>query len=102
MCFPVAGVIGMPSERVNRLLQLITLLQTRTGWDAQALARELGISTRTLFRDLNTLEQAGIPCRSDDGGGYRIQQGYFLPPVSLSASEVLGVMHLTRFVGQYR
>ncbi|MFN3165822.1 MAG: helix-turn-helix transcriptional regulator [Phycisphaeraceae bacterium] len=92
----------MPSDRVNRLLQLITLLQTRTGWDGQSLARELDISTRTLFRDLNTLEQAGIPCRSDDGGGYRIQQGFFLPPVSLSASEVLGLMQLTRFVGQHR
>jgi proteasome accessory factor B len=92
----------MPSDRVNRLLQLITLLQTRTGWDGQSLARELDISTRTLFRDLNTLEEAGIPCRSDDGGGYRIQQGFFLPPVSLSASEVLGLMQLTRFVGQQR
>ncbi len=92
----------MPSDRVSRLLQLITLLQTRTGWDARSLSRELEISTRTLYRDLNTLEAAGIPCRSEDGGGYRIQQGFFLPPVSLSASEVLGLMQLTRFVGPQR
>lgn len=92
----------MASDRVNRLLQLITLLQTRTGWDAKSLARELGVSTRTLFRDLNTLEDAGIPCRSEDGGDYRIQQGFFLPPISLNASEVLGLMQLTRFVGQHR
>ncbi len=92
----------MPSDRVNRMLQLVMLLQTRTGWDAQSLARELEISTRTLFRDLNALEQAGIPCRSDEGGGYRIQQGFFLPPVSLNASEVLGLMQLTRFIGQHR
>lgn len=92
----------MASDRVNRLLKLITLLQTRTGWDAPSLARELGISTRTLFRDLNTLEEAGIPCRSEQGGDYRIQQGFFLPPISLTASEVLGLMQLTRFVGQHR
>jgi len=92
----------MPSERVNRLLQLITLLQTRTGWDAVSLAKELGVSTRTLFRDLNTLEEAGIPCRAEDGGDYKIQRGYFLPPVSLSAPEVLGLMQLTRFVGLHR
>jgi predicted DNA-binding transcriptional regulator YafY len=92
----------MASERVSRLVQLITLLQTRTGWDAESLATELGISTRTLFRDLNTLEQAGIPCRSEDGGGYRIQHGFFLPPVALSASEVLGLMQLTRFIGNHR
>lgn len=92
----------MPSDRVNRLLQLITLLQTRTGWDAASLAKELGVSTRTLFRDLNTLEDAGIPCRAQDGGDYKIQQGYFLPPISLSAAEVLGLMQLTRFVGKHR
>lgn len=92
----------MPSDRVSRLLRLINLLQTRTGWDAQSLAAELGISTRTLFRDLNTLEQSGIPCRSEAGGDYRIQQGFFLPPIALSASEVLGLMQLTRFIGNHR
>ncbi|MEO0476525.1 MAG: WYL domain-containing protein [Planctomycetota bacterium] len=92
----------MPSDRVSRLLRLINLLQTRTGWNAQSLANELGVSTRTLFRDLNTLEQSGIPCRSPDGGDYRIQQGFFLEPIALSASEVLGLMQLTRFIGNHR
>lgn len=91
----------MASERLNRLLQLVTLLQTRTGWDSQSLAAELGVSTRTLFRDMNTLEASGIPCRSEEGG-YKIQQGFFLPPVALSASEVLGLMQLTRFIGHHR
>ena len=92
----------MPSDRVSRLLHLITLLQTRTGWDSKSLAAELGVSPRTLFRDLNTLEQSGIPCRSEEGGDYKIQQGFFLPPISLSASEVLGLMQLTRFIGHHR
>lgn len=92
----------MPSDRLNRLLQLVTLLQTRTGWDAKSLAAELGVSTRTLFRDLNTLEQSGIPCRAEDGGDYKIQQGFFLPPIALTASEVLGLMQLTRFIGNHR
>ena len=92
----------MPSDRLNRLLQLVTLLQTRTGWDAKSLAAELEVSTRTLFRDLNTLEQSGIPCRAEDGGDYKIQQGFFLPPIALNASEVLGLMQLTRFIGHHR
>ncbi|MEM6505036.1 MAG: WYL domain-containing protein [Planctomycetota bacterium] len=92
----------MPSDRISRLLHLITLLQTRTGWDSKSLAAELGVSTRTLFRDLNALEASGIPCRSEDGGDYRIQQGFFLPPIALSASEVLGLMQLTRFIGNHR
>lgn len=92
----------MPSDRVSRLLNLITLLQTRTGWDSKSLAAELGVSTRTLFRDLNTLEQSGIPCRAEDGGDYKLQQGFFLPPIALSASEVLGLMQMTRFIGHHR
>lgn len=92
----------MPSNRISRLLRLINLLQTRTGWNPNSLAQELGVSTRTLFRDLNVLEASGIPCRSEDGGDYKIHQGYFLPPVSLNASEVLGLMQLTRFIGNHR
>ncbi|MFK7788167.1 MAG: helix-turn-helix transcriptional regulator [Phycisphaeraceae bacterium] len=92
----------MVSNRISRLLRLINLLQTRTGWNPASLAAELGVSKRTLFRDLNTLEESGIPCRAEDGGDYKIHQGFFLPPVSLNASEVLGLMQLTRFIGNHR
>lgn len=92
----------MLTNRITRLLRLITLLQTSTPWNAKALSQQLDISTRTLFRDLKTLEEAGIPCKGEGGGRYQIRQGFFMKPMSLSPAEVLGLMQLTRFVGQHR
>lgn len=92
----------MASERVTRLLRLIALLQSRTPWSASGLARELGVSRRTVFRDLNTLEEAGVPCHFEGGRGYRLGRGAQLPPVSLSAPEVLGLMQLAKQAGGHR
>lgn len=92
----------MLTNRITRLLRLITLLQTSTPWDAKTLAQQLDISTRTLFRDLKTLQEAGIPCKGEGGGKYQIKQGFYMRPMSLSPAEVLGLMQLTRFVGQHR
>lgn len=92
----------MLTSRINRLLRLITLLQTSTPWEANPLAQQLGISRRTLYRDLKTLEEAGVPCKAKGGGRYRIQDGFFMKPMSLAPAEVLGLMQLVRFVGQHR
>lgn len=101
----------MASERINRLLRLIMLLQARRPKTAQELADELGVSKRTVFRDLNTLEDAGVPCRQIDpdgkrgipnGSGYRIEKGFHLPPTSLSVAEVLGLLHLAKATGAQR
>lgn len=92
----------MFTDRITRLLRLITLLQTSEPWGADALAQQLEISKRTLYRDLKTLEEAGIPCKSKGGGRYKIQDGFFMQPMSLAPAEVLGLMQLIRFVGQHR
>lgn len=92
----------MASERVYRLLRLITLLQSRTPWTVADLARELGVSRRTVFRDLNALEEAGVPCHHVDGQGYRLGKSAQLPPMSLSAAEVLGLMQLIKQAGAQR
>ena len=92
----------MASERVTRLLRLIALLQSRTPRSVADLARELGVSRRTVFRDLNALELAGVPCHFEEGRGYRLGRGAQLPPVSLSAAEVLGLMQLAKQAGGHR
>ena len=92
----------MASERVNRLLRLITLLQSRTPRTANDLARELDVSRRTVFRDLNSLGAAGVPCRHVEGQGYRIDKSFYLPPISLSAPEILGLMQLAKATGAQR
>ena len=87
----------MNPGRVHRLLRLITLLQERRHYTADELARELEVSRRTIFRDLNALEMAHVPCYFDtDRGGYRIAERFFLPPVNLTLSEALAMLLLAR------
>jgi len=60
-----------------------------------ALARELEVSRRTVFRDLNMLELAHIPYYYDrERNGYRITSHFFLPPVNLDLTEALSLMLL--------
>jgi proteasome accessory factor B len=92
----------MATARVPRLLNLVMLLQRGQPRTAQQLALELGISRRTLFRDLKILEQAGIPCFYDAQGGYRIARGFFLPPISLTVAETLSLMLLGKMVSSQR
>lgn len=86
----------MKVSRVHRLLKLITLLQSGTVMSAAQLAEELQISRRTLFRDLRLLDAAGIPYIHVPGKGYRIGPNFFLPPVNLKVTEVMGLMVLAK------
>jgi len=86
---------GMSISRIYRLLRLITLLQTRRDYTPDELARELEVSRRTIFRDLNMLEMAHIPYYFDsERGGYRISKHFFLPPINLTIAEALAVLML--------
>lgn len=80
--------------RIHRLLRLITVLQSGQDSGAAHLMRQLGVSRRTLYRDLNLLQTAGIPCYHKRGVGYRIARTFFLPPVNLTIPETLGLMLL--------
>jgi predicted DNA-binding transcriptional regulator YafY len=83
-------------SRVHRLIRLITLLQGDRALSAKELAEQLNVSRRTLFRDLNVLEMAGVPYYHEPGTGYHIARSYFLPPVSLTVTETLGLMLLAK------
>ena len=85
----------MSISRIYRLLRLITLLQGGRTYTARELARELEVSRRTIFRDLNMLELAHIPYYYDPKrGGYKINRHFFLPPINLTLSEALAVLML--------
>jgi len=85
----------MSISRIYRLLRLITLLQAGRSYTANELAKELEVSRRTIFRDLNMLEMAHIPYYFDpQSGGYKINRHFFLPPVNLTLSESLAVLML--------
>lgn len=64
--------------------------------NAAELARELNVSRRTLFRDLNMLEAAGIPYLFSHDDGYKVAPSFFLPPMNLKVSEAMGLMMLAK------
>lgn len=70
------------SERLARVLRLLQLVQSRAGpWNAQTIATELECSERTVYRDLQSLAMAGIPCSYDEQcQSYRVFPGVRLPP----------------------
>jgi predicted DNA-binding transcriptional regulator YafY len=76
--------------RADRLLSLVMLLQTRGKMTSQALAEELGVSRRTILRDVDALSFAGIPIYSEGGhgGGMALDENYRLTLTGLKEAEV--------------
>ena len=74
------------ANTTQRVLQLLGLLQARTTWQASALAAELGVTERTVRRDIARLRDMGYPVNSSSGieGGYQLGTGRHLPPLLLS------------------
>src|SRR5690606_33017261 len=78
---------GMPiadaTTTSSRLLALLSLLQARRDWPAERLAGRLGVSERTVRRDVDRLRELGYPVQATRGpeGGYRLGAGSELPPL---------------------
>ncbi len=74
-------------NRVDRLMGILTVLQSYKFVKAEKLADKFEISVRTVYRDIRALMEIGIPVSFENNRGYFIVQGYFLPPVSFTQNE---------------
>lgn len=75
------------TRRADRLLALLEALRSRPVSTAAELARELEVSVRTVYRDVDALVRTGVPVRGEAGVGYVLEPGYHLPPLNLTAEE---------------
>lgn len=74
-------------NRFDRITAILIQLQSKKVVKAQDLANRFGISLRTVYRDIRTLEEAGVPLYGEAGVGYSIVDGYRLPPVMFTREE---------------
>lgn len=77
----------------SRLLTLLSLLQARRDWPGQVLAERLGISHRTVRRDVDRLRDMGyaIQATKGPGAGYRLEAGAELPPLLFDDDQVIAL-----------
>jgi predicted DNA-binding transcriptional regulator YafY len=80
-------------ETSARLLRLLSLLQTHRDWSGADLADRLGVTPRTVRRDVDKLRNLGYPVHGSTGttGGYRLGAGAALPPLLLDDEEAVAV-----------
>jgi predicted DNA-binding transcriptional regulator YafY len=81
------------SDTPARLLTLLSLLQTPREWPGSELAERLGVSPRTVRRDIERLRDLGYPVRASMGadGGYRLVAGSAMPPLLLDDEEAVAI-----------
>jgi predicted DNA-binding transcriptional regulator YafY len=75
------------TKRLSRLTSILIQLQARRLVKATVLADTFGVSVRTIYRDIKTLERAGVPIVTEEGKGYSLVDGYKIPPVMFTEAE---------------
>lgn len=79
-------------NRIDRLAAIVIQLQSKRLVKAQEIADKFCISLRTVYRDIKALEEAGVPVTGEAGIGYRLMEGYKLPPVMFNEDEASALL----------
>ncbi len=88
-------------SRAERLLKLIEILRRRRAPVSGArLAEELGVSLRSLYRDIAVLQGQGATIEGEAGVGYVLKPGFLLPPLMFSEAEIEAIVLGSRWVAQ--
>ncbi|WP_347924624.1 YafY family protein [Pontimicrobium sp. SW4] len=74
-------------NRLTRITSILIHLQSKKIVTAKEIADRFEISLRTVYRDIKTLQESGVPIGSENGIGYFIVEGYSLPPIMITEEE---------------
>ena len=101
-----ADRIGRKRDRLARLLSVASILYSKgsgeTGVAVSEIARLTGMTTRTVYRDINALdEELGVPVFQAGRGRYGIDRKFFLPPLRLSVPEAIVLFLASRLIARW-
>ena len=85
-------------RRADRLFRLVELLRSRRHATGQWLAEQLGVSLRTLYRDIRDLSLSGVPVEGEAGVGYRLSYKLDVPPLLFDIAELEALLVGSRMV----
>ncbi|HWZ23171.1 MAG TPA: YafY family protein [Cytophagaceae bacterium] len=85
-------------NRIDRITAILIQLQSAKIVKAQDIANRFNISLRTVYRDIRTLEEAGVPLIGEAGIGYSIMEGYRLPPVMFTMQEATAFLTAEKLI----
>ncbi|HXU65459.1 MAG TPA: YafY family protein [Polyangia bacterium] len=85
-------------RRADRLFRIVERLRRRGQVTAAALAEELEVSARTVYRDVQDLVASGVPIRGEAGVGYALARGFDLPPLMFTEEEIEALVLGARIV----
>lgn len=88
-------------RRADRLYRLLAWLRRRRQATAAELAEHLGVSERTIYRDVRELIESGVDIRGEAGVGYRLETRGELPPIALDLEEVHALVFGARLVERW-
>ena len=88
-------------NRFDRITAILIQLQSRKVVKAQDIAQRFDISLRTVYRDIRSLEEAGVPLIGEAGVGYSLVDGYRLPPVMFTREEAISFLTAEKLVRKF-
>jgi predicted DNA-binding transcriptional regulator YafY len=88
-------------RRADRLFQIVQLIRGRRLTTAKWLAQRLDVSERKVYRDVADLQYQGVPIEGEAGVGYRLGQGFDLPPLIFTPQEAQALVVMTRVAQQW-
>ncbi len=87
-------------NRLDRISALLVQLQSRPVVKASEMAERFGVSLRTIYRDMHTLSEAGVPICGDSGIGYSLVEGYRLPSLMFTKEEAMAFLTAEKIIEQ--
>lgn len=88
-------------NRLDRLTSIIILLQTKRLITSREIAERFEVTSRTIYRDIQTLRLAGVPIGEEEGKGYFLVEGYRLPPVMFTMEEARALVTTSKILNYH-